>query len=214
MDRLFRSAAARRRSIGRVQFPVEGKHCRASHGIPHFGPDGMLYFSNGDGTSYNFMDPRTVRAQDIHNLSGKVLRIDPITGAGVPGNPFYDPADPNSNQSKVFCSGVRNAYRFTFDPVTNLPVVGDVGWTTWEEISTGPAGSNFGWPYLEGPGRTGSYENLAQAISFYNNGNRNSPSDQAAVFPLLSRSHAVEIGRGALLDEASLPSSSLASMTR
>ncbi|ARQ09184.1 Calx-beta domain-containing protein [Rhizobium etli] len=160
-----------------------------SNGALHFGPDGMLYFSNGDGTSYNFMDPRTVRAQDVHNLSGKVLRIDPMTGAGVPGNPFYDPADPNSNQSKVFYSGVRNAYRFTFDPVTNLPVLGDVGWTTWEEINTGPAGSNFGWPYLEGPGQTGGYQNLSQAISFYNNGNRNSPSDQAAVFPLLSRSH-------------------------
>ncbi|WP_088675071.1 DUF4082 domain-containing protein [Rhizobium sp. R339] len=160
-----------------------------SNGALHFGPDGMLYFSNGDGTSYNFMDPRTVRAQDVHNLSGKVLRIDPMTGAGVPGNPFYDPADPNSNQSKVFYSGVRNAYRFTFDPVTNLPVVGDVGWTTWEEINTGPAGSNFGWPYLEGPAQTGGYQNLPQAISFYNNGNRNSPSDQAAVFPLLSRSH-------------------------
>jgi glucose/arabinose dehydrogenase len=90
-----------------------------SNGAIHFGPDGMLYFSNGDGTSYNFMDPRTVRAQDVHNLSGKVLRIDPMTGAGVPGNPFYDPADPNSNQSKVFYSGVRNAYRFTFDPMTN-----------------------------------------------------------------------------------------------
>ncbi|ARO23016.1 hypothetical protein CO659_21070 [Rhizobium sp. S9] len=160
-----------------------------SNGALHFGPDGMLYFSNGDGTSYNFMDPRTVRAQDNHNLSGKVLRIDPMTGAGVPGNPFYDPADPNSNQSKVFYSGVRNAYRFTFDPVTNLPVLGDVGWNSWEEINTGPAGSNFGWPYLEGPGRTGGYQDLPQAISFYNNGNRNSPSDQAAVFPLLSRSH-------------------------
>jgi glucose/arabinose dehydrogenase len=84
---------------------------------------------------------------------------------------------------------LRNAYRFTFDPITNLPLVGDVGWTSWEEINTGPAGSNFGWPYLEGPNPTGSYSDLAQAIAFYNNGNRNNPGDQAAVFPLLSRSH-------------------------
>jgi plastocyanin len=53
-----------------------------SIGSVHFGPDGLLYLSNGDGTSYNFMDPRTVRVQDLSNLSGKVLRIDPITGAG------------------------------------------------------------------------------------------------------------------------------------
>jgi glucose/arabinose dehydrogenase len=158
-------------------------------GAIKFGADGFLYVSNGDGASFNFVDPRGVRVQDINNLSGKLLRIDPITGQGVEGNPFYQANDPGSNQSKVFYSGLRNAYRFTFDPTTNLPLVGDVGWTSWEEINTGPAGSNFGWPYLEGPNPTGSYSDLAQAIAFYNNGNRNKPGDQAAVFPLLSRSH-------------------------
>ena len=144
-----------------------------SIGAVHFGPDGYLYLTNGDGTSYNFVDPRAVRVQDIDNLSGKLLRVDPITGAGVPGNPYYEPSDPDSNQSKVFYSGVRNAYRFTFDPITGLPVLGDVGWDTWEEINTGPPGANFGWPYLEGPGQTGGYNALSQAINFYNNGNRN-----------------------------------------
>ena len=160
-----------------------------SIGAVHFGPDGYLYLTVGDGTSYNFADPRAVRVQDIHNLSGKMLRVDPTTGEGVPGNPYYQASDPNSNQSKIFDYGVRNAYRFSFDPVTNLPVFGDVGWNTYEEINTGPAGSNFGWPYLEGPGRTGSYQDLSQAISFYNNGNRNNTSDLPAVFPILSRSH-------------------------
>lgn len=153
-----------------------------------FGPDGYLYLSNGDGTSYNFTDPRGVRVQDINNLSGKVLRLDPITGEGITTNPFFN-GDANSNQSKVFYSGLRNPYRFTFDPITDLPVIGDVGWTAWEEINTGPAGSNFGWPYLEGPDRTGGYQDLPQAISFYNNGNRNNPGDTAAAFPLLPRSH-------------------------
>ena len=160
-----------------------------SIGAVHFGPDGYLYLTVGDGTSYNFADPRAVRVQDIHNLSGKLLRIDPTTGAGVPGNPFYQASDPNSNQSKVFDYGVRNSYRFSFDPVTNLPVLGDVGWSSWEEINTGPAGSNFGWPYLEGPGPTGSYKDLPQAMAFYNNGNRNNATDPPAVFPILSRSH-------------------------
>lgn len=85
----------------------------------------------------------------------------------------------------MFYYGVRNAYRFSFDPVTNVPVLGDVGWNNWEELNTGPAGSNFGWPYLEGPDRTASYQNLSQAITFYNNGNRNNLSDPAAVFPIL-----------------------------
>ncbi|MET4479969.1 DUF4082 domain-containing protein [Bradyrhizobium sp. F1.13.3] len=160
-----------------------------SIGAVHFGPDGYLYLTVGDGTSYNFVDPRAVRVQDIHNLSGKLLRIDPITGEGAPGNPYYQAGDPNSNQSKVFYYGARNAYRFSFDPVTNLPVVGDVGWNNWEEIDTGPAGSNFGWPYFEGPNKTASYQDLAQAITFYNNGNRNNTSDPPAVFPILPLSH-------------------------
>ncbi len=161
-----------------------------SHSIGdlEFGADGFLYLSNGDGTSYNFRDPRTVRVQDINNLSGKLLRIDPLTGEGVSSNPFYD-GDGDSNASKVFYSGLRNPFRFTFDPLSDLPVIGDVGWTKWEEINTGVAGSNFGWPYLEGPNPTGGYNTLPQAVSFYNNGNRNDPSDAAALFPLLPRSH-------------------------
>ncbi len=161
-----------------------------SHSIGdlEFGADGFLYLSNGDGTSYNFPDPRTVRVQDINNLSGKLLRIDPITGEGVSSNPFYD-GDGDSNASKVFYSGLRNPFRFTFDPLSDLPVIGDVGWTSWEEINTGVAGSNFGWPYLEGPNPTGEYNTLPQAVSFYGNGNRNNPGDTAALFPLLSRSH-------------------------
>ncbi|MBE9068270.1 DUF4347 domain-containing protein [Leptolyngbya cf. ectocarpi LEGE 11479] len=161
-----------------------------SHSIGdlEFGADGYLYLTNGDGTSYNFVDPRTVRVQDVNNLSGKLLRIDPITGEGVATNPFYN-GDGDSNQSKVFYSGLRNPFRFAFDPITNLPVIGDVGWNSFEEINTGPAGSNFGWPYIEGPNPTGGYRNLAQAIAFYNNGNRNNPGDAAAVLPLLPRSH-------------------------
>jgi glucose/arabinose dehydrogenase len=162
-----------------------------SIGFVDFGPDDYLYFSNGDGTSANFVDPRAVRIQDIDNLSGKVLRIDPISGQGVPSNPYFN-GDADSNRSKVFYYGKRNPFRFTFDPATGLPVVGDVGWNSWEEINTGPAGSNFGWPYLEGPSPQGSgYAELPQAVAFYENGSINpgSPDDQPAVFPILSRSH-------------------------
>jgi glucose/arabinose dehydrogenase len=169
-------------------------------GAVNFGPDGMLYLTNGDGTSYNFADPRAVRVQDVNNLSGKTLRIDPITGQGLASNPFFN-GDPNSNQSKVFYSGLRNGFRFAFDPVTQRPVIGDVGWNSWEEINTGAAGSNFGWPYLEGPNQTASYSSLPQAVSFYSNGNinPNSPSNQAAVFPILSRSHGAPDNANAIM---------------
>ena len=62
----------------------------------------------------------------------------------------------------------------TVDPATGQLYIGDVGWTQWEEINTGPAGSNFGWPYYEGGNgnslRTGNYENLPEAQAFYNSG--------------------------------------------
>jgi glucose/arabinose dehydrogenase len=145
-----------------------------SIGDVSFGPDGYLYVTNGDGTSYNAVDARAFRVLDINNLSGKLLRIDPTTGAGVAGNPFYDAANPNSNASKVVSWGLRNPFRFTFNPLTNAPVIGDVGWGTYEEINVG-AGKNFGWPYFEGgpggvPLQTSGYNERPEALAFYNSG--------------------------------------------
>jgi glucose/arabinose dehydrogenase len=138
-----------------------------------FGNDGNLFVSIGDGTSYNRVDPRTVRVQDIDNLSGKVLRIDPITGRGLSDNPFFN-GDATDNRSKVYHYGLRNPFRMTVDSATGQLYIGDVGWTQWEEVNTGPAGSNFGWPYYEGGDgnslRTGRYEDLPETQAFYNSG--------------------------------------------
>jgi glucose/arabinose dehydrogenase len=135
-----------------------------------FGTDGSLFVSNGDGTSFGRTDPRTSRVQDLDNLSGKILRIDPITGAGLSDNPFYQSSNPNSNRSKVYSYGLRNPFRMTLDRTNNEPVIGDVGWTNWEEINTG-RGRNFGWPYYEGGNgvslQTGGYSSLPEAPAFY-----------------------------------------------
>jgi hypothetical protein len=136
-----------------------------------FGPDGYLYVTNGDGTSYSARDPRALRVGDVNNLSGKMLRIDPLTGAGVAGNPFYDAANPNSNRSKVVNLGFRNPFRFTFN-ADGTPVIGDVGWTQTEEINVG-FGKNFGWPYFEGNDAT-SYQLLPGAN--FNPANLTAPS--------------------------------------
>ncbi|MEM7590973.1 MAG: Calx-beta domain-containing protein, partial [Cyanobacteria bacterium P01_A01_bin.83] len=148
-------------------------------GSVEFGPDGALYVSNGDGTSYNRVDPRTVRVQDIDNLSGKIIRIDPITGDGLADNPFYN-GEPDANRSKVYQLGLRNPFRMTVDPRNGDVYVGDVGWTQWEEINSAGAGANFGWPYYEGGSgnslRTGGYQNLSQAQAFYNSGQSADPS--------------------------------------
>ncbi|MEH1839060.1 MAG: PA14 domain-containing protein [Nostoc sp.] len=149
-----------------------------SVGSVRFGTDGSLFVSLGDGTSYNGIDPRAIRVQDVNNLSGKILRIDAITGQGLSSNPFYN-GDPNSNSSKVYNLGLRNPFRFTIDKNTNTPVIGDVGFDSYEEINIGKPGANFGWPFYEGGLDTNGkiislkqpkYATLDAAKAFYSSG--------------------------------------------
>ncbi|NND98454.1 MAG: DUF4347 domain-containing protein [Pirellulaceae bacterium] len=139
-----------------------------------FESNNSLFVSIGDGASYNNVDPRAVRVQDIDSLSGKILRINPITGDGLADNPFYN-GNPDANRSKVYQLGLRNPFRISVDDATGQLYVGDVGWTRWEEINTGGAGTNFGWPYYEGGQGVnyqtgGGYANLSEAQAFYASG--------------------------------------------
>ncbi len=140
-------------------------------GAVKFGTDGFLYVSNGDGASYNAVDPRAVRTLDINSLSGKMIRIDPITGDAPSSNPFFD-GNAQSNRSRVWQSGLRNPFRFAINQQNGRPYIGDVGWTKWEEVNSGAAGANFGWVAYEGGNgtsvRTGGYQNLASVQAFYN----------------------------------------------
>ena len=153
-----------------------------------FGPDGALYVTNGDGASYNQVDPRAVRVQDIDNLSGKVLRIDPITGAGLPDNPFFN-GDADANRSKVYQYGLRNPFRMTISDAGQV-YIGDVGWTQWEEVNAAGPGANYGWPYYEGGSggqslEAGGYRFLPEAIAFYASGQSVDP-------PLVALSHPID----------------------
>jgi glucose/arabinose dehydrogenase len=135
-----------------------------------FGPDGALYVTTGDGTSFDYADPRTSEVQSIGSLSGKVLRIDPMTGRGFADNPFAEP-DLNSNQSKVYQLGLRNPFAAAFDQDGHL-ILSETGWFSYEEINTGGPGANFGWPYFEGGdngalARTPIYETSSGASAFY-----------------------------------------------
>ena len=47
-------------------------------------------------------------------LDGAVLRIDPATGAGVPGNPFF--SSPDANARRIVAYGLRNPFRITQRP--------------------------------------------------------------------------------------------------
>ena len=113
-----------------------------------FGVDGKLYASLGDGADFSAVDPRALRAQNVDALAGKILRIN-TDGTAPSDNPFYD-GNPNSNRSKVYALGLRNAFRFNFHPTTNSLYAGDVGWGSWEEINRIVPGGNYGWPCREG----------------------------------------------------------------
>ncbi|MCC5630953.1 PQQ-dependent sugar dehydrogenase [Nostoc sphaeroides CHAB 2801] len=169
--------AIKNNNITNVQDFIATDSSTHSVGSVRFGNDGTLFVSLGDATSYNRADPRAVRVQDIDNLSGKILHINAITGEGLSTNPYYN-GDPNSNRSKVYNLGVRNAFRIAINQESNIPFVGDVGWYSWEEVNTGGPGKNFGWPYFEGGyDANGNLVNLKQfvyskldsATDFYNN---------------------------------------------
>jgi len=114
----------------------------------HFGADGYLYLSTGDGGGGG--DPSN-NAQNTTVLLGKILRLD-VNTAATP--PYYTiPAD-NPFGNEVFAYGLRNPFRWSFDRETGDMWLGDVGQDSYEEINHRPAdsikGTNFGWRCYEG----------------------------------------------------------------
>ena len=127
------------------------------------GSSAQTYYSQAiaDGIIREEENVGAYRAQLVNSLSGKLIRIDPETGEGLPSNPFYDPAAPNAPRSKVWSLGLRNPYRFIVKPNSgsHFPgdgnpgeiFIGDVGSSLWEELNIATkGGQNFGWPIYEG----------------------------------------------------------------
>ena len=114
-----------------------------------FGPSRQLFISLGDGADYEGSNRVGLRTQNLDSLSGRVLRIDPDSGEGLPDNPWYEPTNPKSNRSRTWSYGFRNPFRITVNPTDGQPYIGDVGTSYYEEINTG-IGRNFGWPCYEG----------------------------------------------------------------
>jgi glucose/arabinose dehydrogenase len=125
-----------------------------------FGPDGRLYVGLGDGGSGN--DPGD-RAQNLGDLLGSILRIDPAPSGGrpytiPPDNPFVGRRDgPSGARGEIWMYGLRNPWRFSWDRQTGDLWIADVGQNAVEEINflagAAPAGANFGWPLMEGSRR-------------------------------------------------------------
>ncbi len=171
-----------------------------------FADDGTLLVSTGDNASYSSTDVGSAnetyyqqaindgimrpeenvgafRSQMITSLCGKVLRLDPATGDGVPSNPHYNASNPRAPESRMWAMGLRHPFRMSLLPGSgsNNPAdgdpgtifVADVGWNVWEDLHIfDKGGLNGGWPL---------YEGQTQLNSYYNSGATN-PDEGNALF--------------------------------
>jgi glucose/arabinose dehydrogenase len=136
-----------------VLLEIEQPSTHHNGGHLAFGPDGYLYLSSGDGGDEEW--PGT--AQDPSNLLGSLLRLDVSDpGADPPyqipeDNPF---AGDEEARPETWAIGLRNPWRFDFDPVSGDLYLSDVGAQNREEINYQPAsqgaGVNYGWKFYEG----------------------------------------------------------------
>ena len=101
-----------------------------------FGPDGWLYWGNGDGGGGG--DPEH-NGQNLTRPFAKIEKLN-VRIAGA--------------HWKLVAYGLRNPWRFSFDRTTGDLYIGDVGQDEWEEIDYLPHGTtklvDFGWSHYEG----------------------------------------------------------------
>ena len=117
-----------------------------------FGPkDGFLYIAIG---SPNQNNEEKNNAQDLTNLYGSIIRINIDQGEpySIPkDNPFVNEY---YKRPEIFCFGLKNPWRFSFDSKNNDIIIGDINEKSWEEINWNSwdesKGANFGWNIMEG----------------------------------------------------------------
>ncbi len=128
-----------------IPHPTNSNH---NGGEMHFGPEGHLYLSTGDGGGSGDVPNN---AQNTSVLLGKMLRF-AINTSETP--PFYSVPAGNPFGNEVFAYGLRNPYRWEFDWASYDMWIGDVGQNSWEEVnhrrSASSLGVNYGWRCYEG----------------------------------------------------------------
>jgi glucose/arabinose dehydrogenase len=110
-------------------------------GSVQVGRDGKLYVSHGENA-------RAAQAQSLGNVLGKIVRLN-RNGTIPRDNPFF--ARATGRNRAIWARGLRNPFKFAFDPGSPRTFVNDVGAQTWEEIDRLARGGNYGWPVHEGP---------------------------------------------------------------
>jgi glucose/arabinose dehydrogenase len=105
-----------------------------------FGGDGKLYVAVGDNAVPSFAQSITSRFGKIlrYNADGSIPTDNPTTFPGIAGSPVDE-------FRAIWAVGLRNPFRFAFQPGTMRMMINDVGAASWEEIDSGAAGLNYGW---------------------------------------------------------------------
>jgi len=137
----------------------------------HFGPDGYLYISVGDegGANDGFNNGRFIDRDffsailriDVDNRPGSLAPNPASSTSSIggyripPDNPFVGATthrgQPVGNvRTEIWATGLRNPFRFSFDPASGDCFVADVGQGAREEINIMASGDDGGWPEREG----------------------------------------------------------------
>ncbi|MCK5942236.1 MAG: PQQ-dependent sugar dehydrogenase [Planctomycetes bacterium] len=114
-----------------------------------FGPDRMLYIALGDGGHKNDIFGNS---ESLRMLLGKVLRID--VRAASADAPYAIPKDNpfvgrDGARGEIWCYGLRNVWRMSFDRETGELWAADVGQNRIEEVDRLVKGGFYGWNSFE-----------------------------------------------------------------
>ncbi len=127
-----------------IPHPTNTNH---NGGELHFGSDGYLYLSTGDGGGGGDVPNN---AQNTSVLLGKILRLAVNTSLIAP---YYTIPAGNPYNNEIYALGLRNPFRWSFDRQTQDMWIGDVGQNEYEEINYRAAastlGANYGWRCYE-----------------------------------------------------------------
>ena len=144
----------------RVLLRIDKPQFNHNAGALVFGPDDLLYIAFGDGGGADDQDSFTNfghgcagNGQNLNVILGKIIRIDPLgsnSANGQYGIPADNPFVGIPGLDEIWCYGLRNPFRFSFDRGTGTMYIGDVGQNRIEEVDIGVRGGNFGWRAKEG----------------------------------------------------------------
>ena len=132
--------------------------------------DGTLWVGSGDGKGAiedGTVPPDAFRTYEEATYSGKIMHV-AIDGRGLSGHPFC-PSETDTTKvcTKIYASGFRNPFRFALRGGGKGPIVGDVGWSTTEEINLTSPGRNYGWPCYEASDHTPYYRDTPTCDALY-----------------------------------------------